>query len=61
LHFVFVRFGFKTNNSDTMAVLILTPDHYDRTGKNKLSSVSDVLVYNVPEPDQAASAYCHAY
>ena len=26
------RFGFKTNNSDTMAVLILIPEHYDRTG-----------------------------
>jgi len=28
-----LRFGFRTNNSSNVAVLILTPEHYDRSGK----------------------------
>lgn len=33
-----LRFGFKTDNSDTTAVLILTPEHYDRTGQHLVGS-----------------------
>jgi len=32
------RFGFKTNNSSNTAVLILTPEDYDRSGKHLMGS-----------------------
>jgi len=31
-----LRFGFKTNNSANVALLVMVPDHYDRTGENLL-------------------------
>lgn len=31
-----LRFGFKTQNSSNIAVLILLPEHYDRTGEHLL-------------------------
>ena len=35
--FLFIsRFGFKTNNSQNIAVLIHPPEHYDRSGQHLL-------------------------
>jgi len=31
-----LRFGFRTNNSSNVAVLVMTPEHYDRTGHHLL-------------------------
>jgi len=33
-----LRFGFHTNNSSNVAVLVLTPEHYDRTGEHLIGS-----------------------
>eukprot|EP00092_Neocalanus_flemingeri_P083580 GFUD01104916.1.p1 GENE.GFUD01104916.1~~GFUD01104916.1.p1 ORF type:complete len:670 (-),score=227.02 GFUD01104916.1:82-2091(-) len=33
-----LRFGFRTNNSNNVAVLVLTPEHYDQTGEHLVGS-----------------------
>eukprot|EP00092_Neocalanus_flemingeri_P001663 GFUD01001774.1.p1 GENE.GFUD01001774.1~~GFUD01001774.1.p1 ORF type:complete len:670 (+),score=234.94 GFUD01001774.1:542-2551(+) len=33
-----LRFGFQTNNSNNVAVLVLTPEHYDQTGEHLVGS-----------------------
>ena len=41
-----LRFGFKTNNSSNIAVLVLSPEHYDR-------SVGRLCFCNIPIGEKA--------